>query len=205
MTLKQTAAPSRTGTFTLRELLEKELKSMYSGECTLIGALPAFIDRSASEELIAALEDHYEILSGRIPLLRQMLRRAGHKSGETTNAAIEGLLVEGENVLAETQSGSVGDACLILVAQKVLHYKMAGYGALYAVARQLGMDVYADAFAQMIRQEKELNRTLEEIADATVHRHALNAFDDLRLREERRYPILEYLPEERISIPEQQT
>ena len=69
---------------------------------------------------------------------------------------MEGLIREGEQIIAAPGDGPARDAALIAAAQRVEHYEIAGYGTAKALAGELGYN----------RAEELLDETLDEEADA---------------------------------------
>jgi ferritin-like metal-binding protein YciE len=62
----------------------------------------------------------------------------GHEPKAETCEAMEGLIGEGEEIIDADGDADVKDAALIAAAERVEHYKMAGYGCVRAFARRLG-------------------------------------------------------------------
>ncbi len=59
----------------------------------------------------------------------------------------------------------VRDAGLIAAAQKVEHYEIAGYGCLSTWAEQLSLDEVKRLLAQTLREEKQTDQLLNQIAE----------------------------------------
>jgi ferritin-like metal-binding protein YciE len=74
-----------------------------------------------------------------------------------------------------TEDGVVRDAGIISAAQKVEHYEIATYGTLCAFAKTLGKNDIADLLEQTLREEKEANNTLTDIAESSINEEAMHA------------------------------
>ena len=77
---------------------------------------------------------------------------------------MEGLLEEARAAMEEIEDATVLDAGMIINAQKVEHYELAGYGSLVALAKQLGHAEAAQLLDETLAEEKETDRKLNEVA-----------------------------------------
>ena len=76
-----------------------------------------------------------------------------------------GLIEEGQEMMDEDYEGTVMDAALISAAQRVEHYEIAAYGCVHTWAGLLG-DANAGALLeQTLREEKETDQKLTELAE----------------------------------------
>ena len=66
--------------------------------------------------------------------------------------------------MEEIEDATVLDVGMIINAQKVEHYEIAGYGSLVALAKQLGHDEAAQLLDETLAEEKETDRKLNEVA-----------------------------------------
>ena len=77
---------------------------------------------------------------------------------------MQGLLKEGERLMAEISPSPVLDIGLISAAQKVEHYEIASYGTLIAWAEKLGHDDIARFLTTSLNEEKAANTKLNTVA-----------------------------------------
>jgi ferritin-like metal-binding protein YciE len=152
----------------LHDLYVNELRDLYSAETQLVKALPKLAKAAASSELRAALEVHLEVTEGQVERLEQVLRELGVKAKGKKCVAMEGLLDEGKEMLAEGAPGSVRDAGLIVFAQKVEHYEMAGYGAVRTFANLLGYHDAAELLQESLEEEGEADKKLTHLAASII-------------------------------------
>ena len=77
--------------------------------------------------------------------------------------AMEGLLEEARSTMEDIEDEGVLDVGMIINAQKVEHYEIAGYGSLVALAKQLGHDQAASLLAETLAEEKQTDQTVREL------------------------------------------
>lgn len=157
----------------IRDLLEMSLQDTYSAETQILDALPKMKKAAASPKLQQAFEEHLQITQRQVERLEQVCKSLGIKPDGNTCEAMEGLVEEGEEIIEELSQGPVRDAALIGAAQKVEHYEMAAYGTLTAMLKAMGEQKSADLMAQTLKEEKDTDELLTEIAEAEVNPAAL--------------------------------
>src|SRR5665213_3120106 len=113
---------------TLAELLEDELKDIYSAEKQLTKALPKMAKKAASDALRTAFTTHLKETENHITRLESIGQELDIKLTGKKCKAMEGLVEEGKEVIEEDGKNAVIDAALIGSAQRVEHYEMAAYG-----------------------------------------------------------------------------
>lgn len=94
----------------------------------------------------------------------------GHKPKGKKCPAMEGLQKEAEEIIDETEPGSLTrDVGLIMAAQKVEHYEIATYGTLVSLANTFGLDEVADLLQQTLDEELETDESLTYVAENHVN------------------------------------
>ncbi|WOD17064.1 DUF892 family protein [Paraburkholderia kirstenboschensis] len=101
-------------------------------------SLPKMARAATSPGLRSAFETHLEETQGQIERIDQVVEASGIKLKRIKCVAMEGLVEEGQEQIAEIEKGLVLDTALIASAQKVEHDEIASYGSLIALAKQLG-------------------------------------------------------------------
>lgn len=157
---------------TLRDLLVEELRDLYSAEVQLTKALPKMAKAASSEELSAAITAHLEETHGQIERLDRAFELLDAAPGRKKCKAMEGLIAEGKETIAEDAEAAVHDAALIAAAQRVEHYEIAGYGCARTFARILGEEQVADLLQQTLEEESAADEKLTEIAMAGINQSA---------------------------------
>jgi ferritin-like metal-binding protein YciE len=158
---------------TLKELYVNELRDLYNAEHQLIKALPKMAKGAASDELREAFEKHLEQTKGHVQRLEEVFEELDEKAKGKTCQAMKGLIEEGSEILKADGEDSVIDAGIIVAAQKVEHYEMAGYGSVRTFAQLLGHDKSAELLQQTLDEESEANELLNKLAEDIVNPEAL--------------------------------
>jgi ferritin-like metal-binding protein YciE len=128
---------------------------------------------STTVQLEKTLGEHLEITRNQIQRLDQIFDKLGVKAAGKKCEGMAGLIEEGEDVIDETEDGSVTrDVGIIVSAQKIEHYEIAAYGGLAQLARTMGHDDIAELLDQTLQEEKEADRLLTEIAENDINYEA---------------------------------
>jgi len=84
-----------------------------------------------------------------------------------------GLIKEGDEIVADTQKGSMTrDAGIISAGQKIEHYEIASYGTLKTLAGILGYDEAAELLDATLQEEKNADSKLTEVAENSINQSA---------------------------------
>jgi ferritin-like metal-binding protein YciE len=156
----------------LMDLYITELKDMYNAEKQLIKALPKMAKGANTPELAEAFQSHLDETKGQAQRLERIFKDLGKPASGETCEAMKGLITEGEEILSAKGDDGVRDAGIIVAAQKVEHYEIAGYGCLCAHARLLGREDDVALLEESLEQEKAADKTLNDLAEDVVNSHA---------------------------------
>lgn len=155
------------------EFFVDELKDIYWAEKHLVKALPKMQKAATTPELVEAFEKHTRETQTHIETLEQVFELLGEKPQTKKCDAMEGLLAEAEEIISDTESGTmVRDAGLILAAQKVEHYEIATYGTLRTFAENMGHTDVMNLLQQTLDNEKETDVALTVIAEGSINEEA---------------------------------
>jgi ferritin-like metal-binding protein YciE len=157
---------------TLQKLYTEELRDLYNAENQLLKALPKMAKAASSEELKDAFEKHLEQTKGHVERLEQVFGELDEKPKGKTCRAMKGLIQEGSEILEEHGDKSVRDAGIIVAAQKVEHYEMAGYGSVRTFAELLGQNKAAQLLQATLDEESEANELLNRLAESVTNPEA---------------------------------
>jgi ferritin-like metal-binding protein YciE len=149
---------------TLNELLEDELKDLYSAENQLLKALPKMAKKASTATLKDAFTAHLEETKGQVERLNQIGQLLEIKLTGKKCKAMEGLIEEGKEILEEDGNPAVIDAALIGAAQRVEHYEIAAYGTAKAMAEHLGLSEVAGLLDETLDEESAADEKLTTIA-----------------------------------------
>jgi ferritin-like metal-binding protein YciE len=158
---------------TLQKLYIDELRDLYNAENQLLKALPKMAKGASSPDLKNAFEKHFRQTETHVERLEQVFAELNEPAKGKTCRAMKGLIEEGSEILKEDGEESVLDAGIIVAAQKVEHYEMAGYGSVRTFARLLGQEKAAELLQTTLDEESETNESLNQLAESMVNPEAL--------------------------------
>ncbi|WP_229311057.1 YciE/YciF ferroxidase family protein [Larkinella soli] len=157
----------------LRELFLSELRGIYYAEKQIADNLPDMAEAATTDVVRNAFEMHRAQTQDQIRRIEQIFSQLGVDADEKTCNAADGLIDDGDVVIAETDSGSLTrDAALIIAGQKVEHHEIAAYGSLHSLARLLGYHEAAQLIEQSLQEEKDTDKKLTEIAESFINERA---------------------------------
>jgi len=148
----------------LEDLLVDTVKDIYYAEKKLLKAIPKMAKKADSSELKEALENHLDETEGQVKKVEKIFKALGVTPKGKKCHAIEGLIEEGEEVMAENLEPKVRDAGIIVSAQKIEHYEIAAYGSIRTFAEILGFDDVADLAQEILDEEGNADKTLNDVA-----------------------------------------
>lgn len=157
----------------LEELLQDELKDLYSAENQIIKALPKMAKAAASPELRRAFERHLEETRRQVERLDEIGAELEMKMTGKKCKGMEGLIAEGKELLEEDLPEEALDAGLIGAAQKVEHYEIAAYGTARTHAEMLGYRRVAKLLQQTLNEEGAADKKLTQLAESVVNYEAV--------------------------------
>jgi ferritin-like metal-binding protein YciE len=149
----------------LKELLVSELKDLYSAEKQIVRALPQMAKAAFSEELRRGFLDHLDQTKVHVERLEDICEELRVSPKGKKCKGVEGLLLEGKELMEEKSDPVVLDAGLIAAAQRVEHYEMASYGSARAFAVLLGYPNVANMLQQTLDEERATDEKLTTLSD----------------------------------------
>jgi ferritin-like metal-binding protein YciE len=158
---------------TLQKLYTNELRDLYNAEKQLLKALPKMAKGASSGQLREAFENHLKQTEGHVERLEEIFEQLDETPTGKTCQAMKGLIEEGSEILDEEGEESVLDAGIIVAAQKVEHYEIAGYGSVRTFAQLLGQTKAAQLLQQTLEEESETNELLNKLAEGIINPEAL--------------------------------
>ncbi len=156
----------------LHELFLDQLADILNAEQQLIKALPRMAEAANSVELTAAFESHLAETENHITRLEEVFTSLDSPVKNKKCKAMEGLLQEGREMMAEMEGSPALDAALIAAAQKVEHYEIASYGTVCAWAEHMGHDDAVQLLAATLDEERAADEKLTAIAQSGVNASA---------------------------------
>ena len=170
----------------LRDLLTHEIQDLYSVEEQIIEAMPAMISKAKTPALRQALEEHLRVTERqkqRLDKVKQLMgteeqqgERKGlfglFSGGKQKCVGMEGIIKEGQRVMAEDMEPSVLEAAIVAVAQKIEHLLICGYGTARAYARELNLGQVAELLEETLDEEYEADDRLTDLAVGRLNEEA---------------------------------
>jgi ferritin-like metal-binding protein YciE len=159
----------------LHQLFLDELADIYDAENQLAKALPKLAKGAQSDTLRQVIDADIARTETHLSLLDQVFETVGASPKGKRCDGMKGAIHEAKNALSDHKGCPELDAALICAAQKAKHYEIASYGCLSTWANQMG---HAHAFAvlkQILREQKDADHKLTEIAESAANMQAAQA------------------------------
>lgn len=152
----------------IEDLLVQEIKDLYSAENQLLKALPKMAKAATDPDLKAGFEQHLEETKVHVDRLEEVAKLLDATPRGKSCKAMKGLIEEGSEAVSEDGEDAIRDLAIIIAAQKVEHYEIAGYGSARALAEMLGNDEVVDLLQMTLDEEGATDQKLTEVAMAIV-------------------------------------
>src|ERR1700749_555549 len=159
----------------LKDLFLDTLKDIYFAEKQILKALPKMAKAAQSDKLRAAFEKHHDETQGQVERLEQVFELINAPARGKTCDAIQGILDEGKEIMDEYKGMPALDAGLLAAAQAVEHYEISRYGTLKCWAKELGYNEAVKLLDATLKEEKNTDSTLSQLAESDVNVHAESA------------------------------
>lgn len=156
----------------LESLLLHEIQDLYNAEQQLVKALPKVAKKASSPQLKNAIEEHLRQTEGHVERLEQCFEILGESAKGTKCKGMEGILDEGEEVMKLKGTPETLDAAIIMAAQKVEHYEIAGYGNAATWADHLGRRDIKQLLGQTLAEEEQTDEKLTQLAQAGINQQS---------------------------------
>jgi ferritin-like metal-binding protein YciE len=157
---------------TLEEGFVSELADTLHAERQLVKVLPRMAQGASGSFLREVLERHAEETEDHIARLEQVFEMMGHKPHTEVCEGMQGILIEGRELMQKTGPGPVRDAMIISAAQKVEHYEICAYGTLCAWADEMGEGRVLRLLEQSLFEEHGADRRLTQVAESIANPRA---------------------------------
>ncbi len=156
---------------TLRALYIAELQELHSAE-TQLGRFLQGLGATLQNATFARQVEGYDTeVHSRRDDLAHLLRSCGASPRKHVDQAMRALLFETRKV-SDVRAANVREAALLASLQRVLHFKIAGYGTVATYAKQLGRTEDAALLAGFADRDKQLDADLTQTAGALVNPEA---------------------------------
>jgi len=160
---------------TLEDLLEDEIKDLYSAEKQLTKAIPKMAKGSHDAALAAAFNNHLKETEGQVVRLEEVGKLLDIKPSGKKCEGMEGVIKEGAEALAEDGEETILDLGIIGAGSRVEHYEMAGYLTAISLAQRIGAREVVGLLQQSLKEEQAAEQTLRKIASGLIRSAAAAA------------------------------
>jgi ferritin-like metal-binding protein YciE len=149
---------------TVKDLLEDEIKDLYSAEKQLTKAIPKMAKGSNDPALQAAFKDHLKETEGQVKRLEEVATLLEMKPTGKKCVGMEGCIKEGGEALEEEGDENILDLGIIGAGSRVEHYEMAAYKTAISLAEQLKVTAVVSLLQQSLSEEQGAEQKLRTIA-----------------------------------------
>jgi ferritin-like metal-binding protein YciE len=168
----------------LRDVMLEELRDLYSAENQLVKVLPKLAKAAQVEDLQQSFSEHLEETTGQVERLKEVFSLLEEKPTGKHCKGMEGLIEEGKEAIDEEEEGEAYDIGLIGAAARVEHYEIAGYTAVIAMLKGLGLEEAAEPLVETLNEENEALEKLESKLQDLIVASAADASEDEESEEE---------------------
>ena len=149
---------------TPQDMFVTTLKDIYYAENKILKALPKMIKAADDEEVSEALEAHLEETRAQIERLDSVFAEIEVKPAGKKCEAIEGILKEGDEAVADAE-GPMVNAAVVASGQAVEHYEIVRYRSLIMMAGDLDLaDQVTEALQANLDEEIAADEKLVALA-----------------------------------------
>ncbi|HXE15021.1 MAG TPA: ferritin-like domain-containing protein [Bryobacteraceae bacterium] len=150
----------------LQEILVEQLRDLLHAEGQLVKALPKMARAANDPKLKEAFRKHLEETKNHVERLKQVFELLGEKAKGKPCRGMQGLVEEGQETIEEGREkpNFAADLALVVAAQKVEHYEIAGYGSVRTIAEQLDQKKVARLLAQTLAEEEKTDKLLTKLS-----------------------------------------
>lgn len=157
----------------LKDLMVRQLRDLYNGEKDLNELLPKIVKNTSESSLKQAIDDYLVDNESQVQRLRQVFELLFlQKRGETCEA-MKAMIKETNEIIIRSSHPEVMDAGLITALQHIIHYKMAGYGAVCTYAKMLEQFDVGKIMHVNLEKERKADRRLAMLAEGVINRRAI--------------------------------
>ncbi len=153
----------------LKDLLEDEIKDLYSAEKQLTKAIPKMAKGANDTALQDAFKGHLKETEAQVQRLEQIAGILEMKPSGKKCVGMEGCIEEGAEALSDDGDETVLDLGIIGAGSRVEHYEMAGYLTAISLADQIGEKEVVTLLKKSLAEEQGAEDKLRKIAANLLH------------------------------------
>jgi ferritin-like metal-binding protein YciE len=149
-----------------------ELQELHSAECQLASLIERLVPTIHNPQLAIRFDEYVTELRSRTIDLESLLARADVDSRPHPDDAMRALSGETEK-MARLCAPALRDAAVTASLQRIMHYKIAGYGTIASYAKSLGHTEEAAHFVELSDRDKTVDVDLTRLAKAVLNPEAV--------------------------------
>jgi ferritin-like metal-binding protein YciE len=153
---------------TVEDLLEDEIKDLYSAEKQLTKAIPKMAKGSNDAGLKTALRNHLKETQDQVSRLEQIASLLDFKPTGKKCVGMEGCIKEGAEALEEEGDETILDLGIIGAGSRVEHYEIAGYRTAISLAQTIKAAEVVELLKLSLKEEQSAEEKLRKIAGALM-------------------------------------
>jgi ferritin-like metal-binding protein YciE len=157
---------------TVKDLLEDEIKDLYSAEKQLTKAIPKMAAGSNDASLKEALKAHLGETEQQVIRLEEVSKLLETKPTGKKCVGMEGVIQEGAEALKEEGDEAVLDLGIIGAGSRVEHYEIAGYMTAISLAEQINEREVVALLKESLAEEQAAEQKLRKIASNILRQTA---------------------------------
>jgi ferritin-like metal-binding protein YciE len=162
----------------LELLLVEQLQDIYYAEKHLVKALPKMEKAATAAELKKAFSDHLAETKEHVTRLEKVFTALGVAAKAKRCPAIDGLIEEAAEMMAEEGAPSVLDAGIAASGKRVEHYEIAAYTSVRLLAEALEHDDVVALLDATLSEEQAADELLTDIVTETIIPEAMTLGDE---------------------------
>jgi ferritin-like metal-binding protein YciE len=168
----QTAASPSARIDSMETMYSMELQELHSAETQLCALSNKLVQIIGSAPLAFRLQEYATELQSRKIDLESLLARSQTQVRDHPDDAMQALIAETDK-MAHVCAEKVRDSAVAASLQRIIHYKIAGYGTIASYAKALGRLDEAGHFAQLADRDKAIDAEITELAKETLNPEAV--------------------------------
>jgi ferritin-like metal-binding protein YciE len=157
----------------LSDLMIMQLRNLHYGEIELIKLLHKIKDLATEPILKQIMADYLIENTGQVMRLQQVFELLFIESKEETCEAMKAMIKEADDIMKRIDDTQVMDAGIITALQHIIHYEIAGYGAVCTYAQMLDMEDIAATVHKNLVEVKRKDQQLIDLAERAVNKRAM--------------------------------
>jgi ferritin-like metal-binding protein YciE len=168
----------------ITKMMTEQLRDAYSAEKQALRVMPRLMKKASSPALRELVQMHAEQTEGHVERLERALEAVGGKPGRKVCEGMRGIIEEAQSEAEDQDRGPMLDVILTAALQRVEHYEIAAYGTIAALAQAAGEEEVARLMAETLREEKETDQKLTQLAESELNPAMLAAVRGEALEED---------------------